>query len=209
MKIIITIIVMMGSMVFSQSDFYVIGGITNSIVDGEDVTLNVDYLMGFKFGIEQIHDGLISGAVYTQRGFSGSEDLYGIIEIDRKNNVNYLSGYILKPFSVRSNIDLLVGGEVWYFLSAKSTMKTCIGNECESETETMDGKDWKDADNNMIDYGLVLGSRYAINEKLYLFGTYYWGLAQLNDDAEVRHRGFQINISYAFSSWPEYIYDEN
>ena len=65
--------------------------------------------------------------------------------------------------------------------------------------ETIDGKDWKEADNNMIDYGLILGSRYTINKKLYLFGTYYWGLAQLNNDDEVRHRGLQINLSYAFN----------
>jgi len=189
-----------GEQVFSQSGLYVIGGITNSIVDGEDVTKDVDYLMGFKFGIERIHEnGLIAGAAYTQRGFSESRDLFGIIERDSKHNTNYLSGYILKLFPVSSNIDLLVGGEVGYFLSAKSKTKTCIDNECESETETIDGKDWKEFDNNMIDYGLILGSRYTINKKLYLFGTYYWGLAQLNNDDEVRHRGLQINLSYAFN----------
>ena len=189
-----------GEQVFSQSGLYVTGGITNSIVDGEDVTKDVDYLMGFKFGIERIHEnGLIAGAAYTQRGFSESRDLFGIIERDSKHNTNYLSGYILKLFPVSSNIDLLVGGEVGYFLSAKSKTKTCIDNECESETETIDGKDWKEADNNMIDYGLILGSRYTINKKLYLFGTYYWGLAQLNNDDEVRHRGLQINLSYAFN----------
>ena len=189
-----------GEQVFSQSGLYVTGGITNSIVDGEDVTKDVDYLMGFKFGIERIHEnGLIAGAAYTQRGFSESRDLFGIIERDSKHNTNYLSGYILKLFPVSSNIDLLVGGEVGYFLSAKSKTKTCIDNECESETETIDGKDWKEFDNNMIDYGLILGSRYTINKKLYLFGTYYWGLAQLNNDDEVRHRGLQINLSYAFN----------
>ena len=109
-KIIITIIVMMGSMAFSKSGFYVIDGIINSTVDGDDVSKDVDYLMGFKFDIEKIHEnGLIAGAVYNQRGLSASEDLYGIIEIDSKYNANYLSGYILKLFSVRSSIDLLVG----------------------------------------------------------------------------------------------------
>ena len=80
---------------FSKAVFYVIGGITNSTVDGDDVTKDIDYLIGFKFGIEKIYkNGLISGAVYTKRGFSASEDLYGIIETDSKYIANYLSGYI-------------------------------------------------------------------------------------------------------------------
>ena len=70
---------MMGSMVLSKSDFYVIGGITSSTVDGENITKDVDYLMGFKFGIKKIYkNGLISEIVYTQRGFSESVDLYAI-----------------------------------------------------------------------------------------------------------------------------------
>ncbi|SVA99429.1 uncharacterized protein METZ01_LOCUS152283, partial [marine metagenome] len=53
---------MMGSIAFSKSGFYVIGGIINSTVDGDDVSKDVDYLMGFKFDIEKIHEnGLIAG----------------------------------------------------------------------------------------------------------------------------------------------------
>ena len=98
---------------------------------------------------------------------------------------------------MQSGIDLLIGGEIGYFIDAKGKWKECYYNDCESDTETIDVDDWEDADNNMIDYGLVFGARYAINEQMYLYGTYYWGLALLNEDIESNNRGFQINISYA------------
>jgi len=50
---------------------------------------------------------------------------------------------------------------------------------------------------NMIDYGIVFGGRYAINEQMSLVGTYYFGLAEATDDISDKHQGFQINISYA------------
>ena len=49
----------------------------------------------------------------------------------------------------------------------------------------------------MIDYGIVFGGRYAINEQMSLVGTYYFGLAEATDDISDKHQGFQINISYA------------
>ena len=61
---------MMGSIAFSKSGFYVIDGIINSTVDGDDVSKDVDYLMGFKFGIEKIHENcLIAGVTRRENTF--------------------------------------------------------------------------------------------------------------------------------------------
>ena len=59
------------------------------------------------------------------------------------------------------------------------------------------GDDWDDMDGNKIDFGLVLGGRYTINEQMSVVGTYYFGLAEWADDLDATNRSIQIGLSYA------------
>ena len=224
MKKIVTIILMMSSIVFTQSGVRIIGGITYSSLAGDDfsealiedisIDVNNESIMGFRFGAETtLANGLIGGATYSQRGFSfsASETLYEggeilNVSLDADYKFGYLTGYLIKPFPFKEGIDLLAGAEIGYFrnLEMKIKMKgeVCYGGDCEQVNENnnvdMDADDWQDAaDGNMIDYGIVFGGRYAINEQMSLVGTYYYGLAEATDDISDQHRGFQINISYA------------
>jgi hypothetical protein len=75
--------------------------------------------------------------------------------------------------------------------------------DCESNTNDIDGDDWEDMNGNSIDYGIVVGGKYTINKQISLVGTYFFGLANLNDadkgDAdELKNRSFQINVSFVF-----------
>ena len=76
MKKLLLVCMILGSLVSAK----VIGGITYSNVSGNDVEeefgLDPENLLGFKFGFESTSpsNGLITGAAFSQRGFSISEN---------------------------------------------------------------------------------------------------------------------------------------
>ena len=61
-------------------------------------------LLGLKLGIEKtIGNNLISGFTFSQRGYKVDNGLS-----DLEMNVNYLTGYLLKPSRISSNFDYFV-----------------------------------------------------------------------------------------------------
>jgi hypothetical protein len=179
----------------------IIGGITYSTFEGDDVK-DAENLLGFSFGVEKsLANGLIAGATYSQRGssssYSESSEFYGGYSNDNELTLNYLTGYVLKPFPIRTGIDFLTGAELGYFLNGKAKSEYCYNGDCESNTNDIDGDDWEDMNGNNIDYGIVVGGKYTINKQISLVGTYFFGLANLNDDAEVNNRSFQIYFRYS------------
>jgi len=191
---------------FAQIEMTVSGGINYSTIAGDDVKGDVENLMGFRFGVQQnLANGLIGGLTYSQRGYSASnEESYSDFysgqvtmksEIEWKNN--FLTGYLLKPIPMQTGFDFLIGGELGYYLSGNISSKNCLNGNCESEDEDIDGDDWDDIDGNILDYGLVFGGRYTINEQMSVVGTYYFGLAEWADEIYCQNRSFQIGLSYA------------
>ena len=178
----------------------IIGGITYSTVEGDDVE-DAENLLGFRFSIENtLTNGYIVGATYSQRGSSSSDSessVYGKYSYDNEVTLNYLTGYVLKPFPIRTGIDFLAGAELGYFLNGKAKSEYCYNGDCESNTNDIDGDDWEDMNGNNIDYGIVVGGEYTINKQISLVGTYFFGLANLDDDAEVNNRSFQIYFRYS------------
>jgi len=138
---------------------------------------------------------LIAGATYTQRGamYSDSEDG---VNLDVTFKINYLTGYVTKPFPMQPGFDLLAGMEAGYFLGANIGVKVCYDGDCESEDEELDGDDWDDMDGSKLDFGLVVGGQYAINQKMSIVGTYYLGLSSINTEEDIRNSGLTINIAY-------------
>ena len=197
---------------FAQSGFNLVGGINYSTVSGDDIE-DVENLMGFRFGLEKfLANGLIATATYSQRGFSSSYNDYyydgywGWVTEKEETDVtiNYLSFSLQKPFLIQSNLNLVAGGEFGYFYNAKLkysyTYEDDVDYFSDSGTEEMDGDDWEDGDGNKIDYGLVIGGRYSINQQITLVGTYFLGMANLFDvsDSDTKNRSFQLNVSYSF-----------
>ena len=186
----------------------IIGGITYSTIEGDDAG-DAENMLGFRFGVEKrLANGLIAGATYSQRGasysYSESSDSYGnFYSYNEELTFNYLTGYVLKPFPIQTGIDFLAGAELGYFLNGKIKSEYCYYGDCESNTNDIDGDDWEDMNGNSIDYGIVVGGKYTINKQISLVGTYFFGLANLNDadkgDAdELKNRSFQINVSFVF-----------
>ena len=153
MKKIVTIILMMSSIVFTQSGVRIMGGITYSSISGDElaesltggtgIEINTESIMGFRFGAEKtLANGFITGATYSQRGgsFSANESIYdsgviGTISLDADIKFAYLTGYVLKPFPFKEGIDLLAGAEIGYFrnmeMKAKIKGEVCYNGYCE------------------------------------------------------------------------------
>ena len=139
---------------------------------------------------------MIAGATYTQRGALYSDSADGM-DMDVTFKINYLTGYVTKPFPMQPGFDLFAGMEVGYFLGANLKVKACYDGDCESEDEDYDGDDWADnLDGNMIDYGLVVGGQYTINQQMSIVGTYYFGLSSINTEDDLKNSGLTINIAY-------------
>lgn len=180
----------------------VTGGVTYSTIDGKDVEedeLGLVSSIGLILGVDkEINNGLFAGVGYVQRGYGMdiSEEFFGeTITMEGSFALNYLSAHVYKVFPV--NMLQLYGGlELGYFLSAKSKIEMSGGGETESQEETIDASDWKDDDGTMLDYGVLAGVRYPVNEQISVSLSYVFGLADLAKDSEVANRSIQITAGY-------------
>ena len=48
-----------------------------------------------------------------------------------------------------------------------------------------------------MDFGLILGYTYPVNELMGVYGSYYMGLSEITDDGGAKHSGISFGISYA------------
>ena len=214
-RLIILFTIMLLGVSYSQTKHF-IGGVTLSKVAGDSADdieelaqdNNLDFewenLLGFKLGMEISQDnGYVYGITYTQRGYEYQTDgiLYGVTyEGNELFTINYLTGYAYKPiYNYSPNIDLIVGGELGYFLIAHFEAQADVnGEEILDEDKDIDMDDWDDGDGNKWNYGLIIGGRYHISQKISVIGTYYWGLTEWSDDLEFTDRSFQFYIRTSF-----------
>ena len=201
-KLLLLVLLIVGSLIAQseQSNIRLIGGISYSNIAGNDFKNAYgsppDNLLGYKFGIEsEPSSDLIIGISYTDRGFSINESLNeASIELNWK--VSYLTGYLIKSIPMQS-LDILIGAEIGYFRNAIVKIEACDGDNCEDDSENYDVKDWDNLDNNMFDFGPVIGFRYPVSETIFLNGTYYSGLVVWNSYQDTINRGFQFYLSFA------------
>ena len=194
---------------YSQVGFNLTGGMTYSSTTKNAFDGNfcipchkLVHVSGIRFGIEKEFTFGIIGATYLQRGYNvvyTSQESNANSE-DAKLLLNYVSGYIIKPFEIINKIDLLIGGEFSYLHKGKYYYEDCTLNDCESSTTDIEGKDFENMEIDRNDYGFLGGVQYNINSKLSLVGIYYIGLADYSEilNNKVRNRSFQIYASYGF-----------
>ena len=177
---------------YDSPDLQIIGGINYSTIDGKDVD-NAEYSMGFRIGVEafSINGFSLLGVTYSQRGFSTSNG-----DISGEMKINYITCYMLSRFPLNEKLDLLVGTEFGFFTNGKSKSTYCYNGNCETDTEGIDDRDWRDMKGYSGDIGFVFGGRYSINEYISLNGTYFMAFNDLMGDLEANNRSFQIYLSY-------------
>ena len=182
-KLIISLLINI-SLTFTQ-DTHFIGGFTISTADGGDIE-DVENIKGFRVGVENTKlSDYVTGVAYVQRGFV--VDGFGK-ELEYK--LNFLTAYVYKPvYKFSPQLDLVVGGEMGVFSNGN------IDND-NNEDENINLEDWADMRGHLLNYGLLLGGRYYIDEKMSLVGTYYWALDEFWDDVDLTSRSIQIYIKF-------------
>jgi len=194
MRKVLGIILVLSTFVFAQENFRLIGGINFSNIkwNNEDIQDAFDPkpLMGINVGIENQIKNIIIGLTYVQRGMKSEDFMVDGFELTM--TMNYITGFALLSLSPDPNspLSLFVGGEMGKYLNgeAKGTY------EGESETEDID------ADDINLDYGILGGAHIALNEKIGIRGSYYFGLANIDDvdddDMTGKHNCIQVMLTY-------------
>ena len=146
-------------------------------------------LQGFSFaprliiGGQKKFDNYIVGA-----GISGR----GTIEkhsngVTGTNSFVYIDLHAIKPFPYGPGL-VFAGLGLGFKLSAVRKVEGC------AEIDGFCGE--FDIEDVGIDYGLLLGYIYSINKKINIFTTYYYGLADIEDQTNAKHTGIGLGFSY-------------
>jgi len=196
MKRVFLIFLVFSSFVLAQGNLRVIGGVNFSNIKWNDKDIQDSFdpksLMGFNIGIENQIKNIIIGGTYVQRGMKSEDFLTDGLELTM--TMNYLTGFVLLSLSPdpNSSFSLFIGGELGKYLNGEAKAKY----EGESDTEKID------ADDINIDYGMLGGAYIGINENIGVRGSYYWGLANIDDveddDLTGKHNCIQIMLTYKF-----------
>ncbi len=179
---------------------YLSGGATSSTVSGYDSDYgDIERLIGVRMGLEAGFGNLFAGATFTQRGFQSSftgneyysEDLW---------QLNYTTGYVYNLFPVSEDLGFLVGAEAGFLNNCKQILKECSTGDCSEDefnnTTDYSKDEWEDLAGESFDYGLLIGGKYYLNEKLAIIGFYYLGLAEIDNDSWSYDSGL-----ISFSGW--------
>lgn len=179
MKLIITTITLL-SFGFSQMGITLHGGFGMNNIGG-DATEGMEAKMktGLHIGVsKQLMENCIVGVGYTQRGSKMTPEATGDALVDAlleamemEYSMDYLDLYALYPIPVELPVMLFAGLNV--------------GINVKSEVSFMGEAVDMSEDTESLDYGLLLGGSYPINETMSVSAGYYLGLANFTGESEV------------------------
>jgi hypothetical protein len=195
MKKLMFVTLLLVSVVFAQSTIRLTGGvnIANIKWNDEDMQKAVDPkpLTGLDIGIEKPIENLILGLHLIQRGMKTEDFMADGVDVTM--TMNYLNAqaiYSLNP--ANSRFSIFLGAEVGKFLNGEMEAKY----NGETNTEDIESEDIS------LDYGAIGGVYFWLNQNLGLRASYYYGLANIDDDDDDmtgKHNGIQILLAYNFN----------
>ena len=145
---------------------------------------------GLNIGVQYNKLPVLVGAGISMRGSVMSMD-----GVDDKTttSMNYLDISVLYPYAVGPG-NVFAGLDIGINLTATTTV---------GDADAVDMKETDDAING-LDYGLVVGYTYPINETMGVSAGYYHGLADWSGDGGAdedtssdKHNGLVVNVGYA------------
>ena len=166
-------------------------GLTNIAWEADAVDgVNRGMKPGLNIGVQYNKLPVLVGVGMSMRG-----SVMSIDGVDDKvtTSMNYLDISVLYPYAAGPG-NVFAGLNIGLNLTATST------------TGDADAVDLKDADDmvNGLDYGLLVGYTYPINETMGVSAGYYLGLADFSGDGGAdddpssdKHNGMVVNVGYA------------
>ena len=193
MKKLLTIITITSFMFAGEMGLSAYGGLGLANISYEMETPDgVTYGMkpGLNLGVQYNKLPVLVGVGISMRGSVMSMD-----GVDDKTttSMNYLDISVLYPYAVGPG-NVFAGLDIGINLSASN------------KTGDADAVDMKEVDDmiNALDYGLLIGYTYPINEAMGVSAGYYLGLADWSGDAGLdedpysdKHNGILVNVGYA------------
>ena len=190
------------STAFSQNDLTVTLGLNqsnytyndNDWVDNTDI----DYITGFNLAVEKPFGSLVFGAGFNQRGVKLSAELQGYygynVDVEVEEKINYLTLHSIYPISLQSGLSAFGGLQLGKGIGGDMRMKMSGGGSSDDESEDID------SDEIAIDYGVLLGIEYMINEQIGVRGAYFKGLSDVSeeavDDENFKSNTISISLTY-------------
>ena len=197
MKLIITSFFLF-PILFAQNDLTVILGLNqsnytyndNDYIDNTDV----DYMSGFNLAVEKPIGSLVFGAGFNQRGVKLSTEMQGYgysVDIEGEEKINYLTLHSIYPISIQSGLSAFGGLQLGKGLGGDYRIRASGGGD---ESEDID------SDELAIDYGVLLGIEYMINEQIGVRGAYFKGLSDVSEenveDDNFKSNTISISLTY-------------
>ena len=187
------VIVTLGSFMFAgEMGLSAYGGLGLANISIEEASDGVTYGMkpGLNIGVQYNKLPVLVGMGMSMRGTVMSMD-----GVDDKTTygMNYLDVSVLYPYAAGPG-NVFAGLNIGINLTATST------------TGDADAVDLKENDDviNGLDYGLLVGYTYPLNETMAVSAGYYLGLADWSGDygmdedtSSDKHNGIVVNVGYA------------
>ncbi len=183
MKKLFVMIAMLSFTVSQDSGMSLYGGLNLTRLACDNGCDDGDALTSFAIGAQKNMGSFVLGAGISGRGMKQEKDG----GITYSQNYMYLDLHALKPFSIGPGA-LFAGLDLGMNLSAKTKAEGCPAG--------LEGCGESDIEDVQMDYGLMLGYSFPINEKMSVYASYYHGLAEIIKDWETTHTGIGLGLGY-------------
>ncbi|MBP0904066.1 porin family protein [Mariniflexile gromovii] len=129
--------------------------------------------------------------------------------MDYKEDVKlaYLQLPIMLKYHVAKNLNMEVGPQIGYLLSAKSDYEVKMKFDDEDMTDS--GSEKIKDQVKSLNFGLNFGLGYEFNNKMFIQGRYHLGLSDINDSetsldeesidrGSIKNNSFQVSVGFKF-----------
>ena len=197
MKIILLNIVFF-SAIFAQSGLKIVGGLNQSkqTIEEDADGLEISYMNGYNLYAEMSFGVARFGVGLNQRGVKLNQEVsdMGItISVDGEQTLNYLTLHAVYPYAIQEKITVFGGIQLGNGINGEAKIKQSISGSGLFDGTSVDSEEW-DAEDMELEYGLLFGGDYMINEKIGVRASYFKGLSDIAEDDETKNNLSLIHI---------------
>jgi hypothetical protein len=185
------------TVLIAQNKITVLAGLnmSNYSYNDDDWTDGVDFdlMPGLNFMVEKSFSSITLGAGLNQRGVKSEFEIDGV-KFETEEVLNYITFHSTYPVQLQPNLSIFGGLQLGSAINGEIHLKASDGYTSADETEDID------ADDIELEYGLLFGGNFLINEKIGIRGAYFKGLSNVTDDVEDQNfKNNSLSISLIFS----------
>ena len=139
---------------------------------------------GLALGVQYNKLPVVLGVGISMRGETIKEYEVAGVTMSGSSSYMYLDLFAIYPYVVGAG-NVWAGLDIGINLSATQSV-TMAGVETENDLEDVE-----------MDYGLLFGYTYPINETMGVSASYYMGFSEIVKDTKSKHNGIGLGISYS------------